>query len=168
MARQLDYRSTSPYPAEKVYATMVDPDYLRARLRDMGGPGAELLEHTADTAGASYRLRHGVDAKNLPGAVRGLFSTGITIERSERWTREDSGRYRGNVEVTVAGAPGSAAGGMRLCDVADGGSEFQVHADITVNVPLIGGKIEGFVTEQMQNLLADESAFTQRWLNDGH
>jgi hypothetical protein len=167
MARQLDYHSTSPYPADKVYATMVDRDYLRARLQQMGGPGADLLEHTADTAGASYRLRHGVDAKNLPATVRSLFSSGVTIERSERWTREGGGRYLGKIEVAVPGAPGSAAGGMWLCDAADGGSEFQVRADVTVNVPLIGGKIEGLVAEQVQNLLAEEFAFTQQWLSDG-
>jgi hypothetical protein len=167
MSRQIDYRATSQYPADEVYATMADPDYLCARLQQIGGPGAELLEHTADTSGARYRLRHGLDAKDLPPAVRSVLSGNVTIERTERWTRQDSGRYLGDVQVAIPGTPGSAEGGMRLRDTPDGGSELQVRVDVTVQVPLLGGKIEGVVAEQVQKLLAAESAFTQQWLAGG-
>ena len=167
MSRQIDFRSTSAYPADEVYATMVDPDYLRARLQRLGGRGAGLLEHTADTGGARYRLRHGLDAKDLPSLVRGVLPGDITIERTERWTRQDSGRYLGDVQVDIPGTPASAAGGMRLRDAPAGGSELQVRADVIVSVPLIGGKIEGVVAEQVQNLLAAEVAFTQQWLAGG-
>ncbi|MHA6626747.1 DUF2505 domain-containing protein [Pseudonocardia sichuanensis] len=167
MSRQIDYSSTSQYPADEVYATMVDPDYLRSRLKRIGGPGADLLEHTADTEGARYRLRHGLDAKDLPPAVRGVLPGDITIERTERWTRQESGRYLGDVQVAIPGTPASAAGGMRLHDTADGGSELQVRADVTVQVPLLGGKIEGVVAEQVRKLLTAESAFTQQWLAGG-
>jgi hypothetical protein len=168
MTRQIDYRSTSPHSADEVYATMVDPDYLRARLEQIGGPGAGLLEHTADVKGAHYRLRHGLDAKDLPSVVRGVLPRDLTIERSERWTRQDSGRYLGDVKVTIPGAPASAAGGMRLRDLTDGGSELQVRADVRVSVPLVGGKIEGIIGEHVQKLLAAETTFTRQWLAANH
>jgi len=164
MPRQIDFRSVSPHPADEVYATMVDPDYLRARLERIGGPGADLLEHSADVEGARYVLRLGLDAKDLPSAVRSVLPGNLTIERNERWTRQDSGRYLGDVEVTIPGAPATATGGMRLRDLPDGGSELNVRADVKVSVPLIGGKIEGIVGEQVQKLLAAETAFTQTWL----
>jgi hypothetical protein len=164
MSRQIDFRSVSPHPADEVYATMVDPDYLRARLERIGGPGAALLEHSIDVRGARYRLRLGLDAKDLPSVVRSVLSGDLTIERDERWTRQDSGRYLGEVDVTIHGAPASATGGMRLRDLPDGGSELNVRADARVSVPLIGGKIEGVVAEQVQRLLAAETAFTQEWL----
>jgi hypothetical protein len=164
MPRQIDFRSVSPHPADEVYATMVDPDYLRARLEQIGGPGAALLEHSADVQGARYRLRLGLDAKDLPSVVRSVLSGDVTIERDERWTRQDSGRYLGDVDVTIPGAPASATGAMRLRDVPDGGSELIVRTDVRVSVPLIGGKIEGVVGEQVQRLLAAETAFTQTWL----
>jgi Protein of unknown function (DUF2505) len=166
MPRQIDYRSTYPQPADEVYATMVDPDYLRARLGRIGGPSAELLAHSADVGGARYRLRHGLDAKDLPSAVRRVLPGDLTIERNEQWTRQDGGRYLGDVKVTIRGAPASAAGGMRLRDLPDGGSELSVRADVEVSVPLIGGKIEGVVGEQVQKLLAAEAAFTQEWLTE--
>ena len=167
MPRQIDFRSSSAYPADEVYAMMVDPDYLQARLQQIGGPDAELLEHVADVEGAHYRLRHGLEADDLPPVVRGVLAGNVTIERTERWTRQESGRYLGDVQVAIPDAPASAAGGMRLRDTSDGGSELQVRADVTVDVPLIGGKIEGFVADQVQKLLHAESAFTQQWLAAG-
>lgn len=164
MPRQIDFRSVSPHPADEVYATMVDPDYLRARLEQIGGPGAALLEHSADVEGARYRLRLGLDAKDLPSVVRSVLSGDVTIERDERWTRQDRGRYLGDVDVTIPGAPASATGAMRLRDLSDGSSELSVRADVRVSVPLIGGKIEGVVGEQVQRLLAAETAFTRAWL----
>ncbi|WP_214368054.1 DUF2505 domain-containing protein [Pseudonocardia sp. H11422] len=167
MARSIDYRSTSQHPADEVYATMVDPDYLRARLEHLGGPGAGLQEHTADVHGARYRLRHGLDAEHLPPIVQKVLTDDIVIERSERWTRTGEGRYDGEVTVRIPGTPASATGWMRLADLngADAGtSEFVVHADVTVRVPLIGGKIEATVAEQVTRLLASETAFTLDYL----
>jgi hypothetical protein len=166
MPRQIDFRSVSPHSADEVYATMVDPDYLRARLERIGGPGAGLLEHSADVQGAQYRLRLGLDAKDLPSVVRSVLAGDVTIERNERWTRQDSGRYVGDVEVTIVNAPASATGGMRLRDLPDGGCELNVRADVRVSVPLIGGKIEGVVGEQVKRLLAAETEFTQVWLSE--
>ncbi len=165
MSRQIDYRSTSPHPADEVYATMVDPDYLRARLKQLGGPGAALLEHTVDVDGARYRLRHGLDAKDLPSIVRRRDARATSsIERSETVDARGRRRYRGEVQVAIPGTPASAAGGMRLRDLSDGGSELHVRADVTVQVPLVGGKIESIVGEQVQKLLAAESVFTRQWL----
>jgi hypothetical protein len=164
MSRQIDYHSTSTHPADVAYAVMVDPGFLRARLERIGGPGAGLLEHHVDAEGARYRLRHGLDAKDMPSVVRSVLTGTITIERTEHWTRRDDGHYLGDVQVTIADAPASATGGMRLRDLPDGGSELQVRADVTVKVPLIGGKIEDIIAKQVQNLLTAESAFTQKWL----
>jgi hypothetical protein len=164
MARSVDYRSTSQYPAEEVYATMVDPEYLRERLRRMGGPGAELLEHRADAESARYRLRHGLSSADLPPIVATLMKGDIVIERTEEIEREDAGRYRGDVAVRIHGTPASAAGWMRLADIDGTGSEFVIHADVTVKVPLLGGKIEGIVADQVRSLLAAETAFTLEWL----
>lgn len=168
MARSLAYRASSEFPALDVYTVMVDPDFLRARLRQMGGPGAALLEHKADADGARYALRHGLDAKDLPSFVASFLPGTIVIERTETLRREQPGRYTGTVAVTIAGTPASASGAMRLADLAAGGSEFDVRADVTVSVPFVGGKIEGIVAEKVKELMAAETRFTMDWLAKHH
>ncbi len=163
MPRQLEHRSLSKYPAADMYATMIDPEYLEARLADMGGARAALLEHHSDDAGARYRLRHGLDAKDLPSMVRNLVPGDIIIERTEIWTRAGSGAYDGQARVEIPGTPASAEGGSRLRDSADG-SELMVRMSVTVKVPFLGGTIETVIAEQVTKLLAAETAFTLQWL----
>ncbi|MEJ3656987.1 DUF2505 domain-containing protein [Actinomycetes bacterium KLBMP 9759] len=164
MASPLDFRSSFPEPADVAYATLVDPAYLNARLAQLGGKNAALLEHHADAQGARYRLRHGIDSRDVPSALRSFLPGDLEIERSETWTRRGPGSYAGTVEVSVRGMPGSASGGMQLVDAA-GGSEFRVDVAVSVNVPIFGGRIEGFVAEQIKNLLSAEVTFATEWMS---
>jgi hypothetical protein len=159
MSRQSEHRSTSLYSAEQVYTTMVDADYLKERLEKIGGKDAALLQHTADADGARFTLRQGLDSRDLPPVVRSLLSGDIVIERTETWTRSAPGAYRGDAQVVIKGTPASAVGTMSLRDGA-GGSELVVRTDVTVQVPIIGGKIESSVAEQVKGLLALETEFT--------
>ena len=163
MARSIDHRSTPAFPADKVFAAMTDPEYLRARLQEIGGPGSALLEHEASEESARYVLKQGLSEKDLPPVVSKVMSGDVAIRRTETLRRTAPGSYDGDVQVAIPGAPASAAGTMRLADAADG-SLFEVHADVEVNVPLIGGMIEDIVAEQVRRLLEAETQFTARWL----
>jgi hypothetical protein len=163
MARSIDYRSPLAFPAEKVFATMTDRAYLQARLRELGGPGSELLELEASPEAARYRLKQGLSEADLPPMVGKVVGGDLSIERTETLRRTGPGSYGGDVDVKIAGVPASATGTMSLSDAGDG-SEFEVRADVTVRVPLIGGKIEEIVAEQVRRLLEAETAFTIQWL----
>jgi hypothetical protein len=163
MSRPIDYRSTSPFPAERMYAAMADPQFLRDRLARIGGKGAELLEHTPDGDGVRYRLRQGLDRHLLPPLVQTLIPGDLMIERVESLGPDTIGGYRGDVDVRVPGTPVTARGAMRLADVA-AGSEFAVRAQVTVNVPFLGGKLETMIAEQVVKLLDVETGFTREWL----
>ena len=163
MARSIDYRSTLAFPAEKVFATMTDEEYLRARLRELGGPGSDLLEHEAGPDGARYKLKQGLSEKDLPPIVGKVMQGDMSIQRTESLRATGPGNYGGDVDVAISGVPASASGTMRLADNG-AGSEFEVHADVEVKVPLIGGKIEEIVAGQVRRLLEAETAFTVRWL----
>jgi hypothetical protein len=163
MARSVDYRSTLAFPAEKVFAAMTDEEYLKARLREIGGPGSQLLDHEASPESARYELKQGLAAEDLPPIVGKVMNGDLAIVRTETLNRTAPGSYSGDVDVAIPGAPASASGTMTLAD--DGaGSLFEVHADVKVNVPLFGGKIEEIVAEQVRKLLEAETAFTIHWL----
>ena len=163
MARSIDYRSTLAFPAEKVFATMTDEEYLRARLRELGGPGSELLEHEATPESARYRLKQGLSEKDLPPIVGKVMQGDLAIQRTETLRKSVEGAYGGDVDVAISGVPASASGTMRLADNGSG-SDFEVRADVEVKVPLFGGKIEEIVAGQVRRLLEAETAFTARWL----
>lgn len=164
MSHRIDYESSAPYPADEMAAVMLDETFLRARLARLGGPGAALLEHHLDgESGGRYRLRQGVDRAMLPAFVASLAAGNLVIERSESLRREPSGRYTGDVDVSITAAPVTATGSLLLTGT-DGRSTLRVQADVTVPVPFLGGKIEKSIAEAVRMLLAAETRFTLDWL----
>ncbi len=159
MSRQSEYRSVSQWSAEQLFTAMVDADFLRDRLAKIGGKDAALLEHAADADSARFRLRQALDSRDLPSIVRNLLSGDIVIERTETWTRSAPGNYRGDAQVTIKSTPASATGAMSLRYAGGSGSELVVRTDVTVQVPIVGGKIESVVAEKVRELLALETDF---------
>jgi hypothetical protein len=164
MSRQFDYRATPPHPAAAVFAAMVDADCLSARLAQLGGRNAALLEHEADADSARFRVQHGLDPSDMPQAVRGFLPSDFVVIRLETWRRAANDKYTGMADVDVPGTPASASGQMGLRD-ADPGSELRIRTDVTVSVPLFGGRIEESVGQQILRLLAAETAFTLDWMS---
>ena len=44
------------------------------------------------------------------------------------------------------------------------GAELVITAEVKVSIPLIGGKIEKVVAEQVTKLLAAEAEYAEKWL----
>jgi hypothetical protein len=164
MARRIEHRTTTAWSPETVYTTRVDPAYLRERLAKLGGQGAQLAEHEVNGDAVRYRLRHGVAAENIPPAVRALVGGDLTIDRVETWSPGDGG-YTGTVRVTIPGMPGDMSGTQRIA-AAGGGSEYAINGEVSVPIPLFGGKIEETVAAQIGKLLDAEDEFTSGWLRD--
>ncbi|MGH3438161.1 MAG: DUF2505 domain-containing protein [Sciscionella sp.] len=163
MARRIEHRSQYAQAPDIVYSALVDREYLRDRLAVLGGKSAAVLSHEATPEAASYRLRHGVDAKNLPSPVRAILPGDLTIERAESWRKASDGAYQGTVHVTIPGMPGDLKGTLRL-GAASGGSVMVVDGSVSVPIPLFGGKVEDSVGGHLIALLEAEHEFTVKWL----
>ena len=163
MSRPIRYRSRYPVPAEQLYTTLVDREFLTAKLDSIGGNNAALLDLAADADSAKYTLRQGVNREYLPTAVQKILRGDLVIERTESWRLTQAGRYEGTVTARVKDAPGRIGGGLTV-DNTDEGSEFVIDGEAKVDVPLIGGKIEAAIAEQVVKLMDREARFTQQWL----
>jgi hypothetical protein len=163
MARRIEHRAGFGYPAQRVHAVLIDEVYLRERLARIGGERSELVSH--EVAGDTVRavMHQGIDAQHLPPVVQRVAGGGVLIERTETWPLASGEPYRGTIEASVRGMPGSLDGATVLAGTADG-SELELRAQVRVSIPLVGGKIEAVISEQLGLLLRAEAKFTQRWL----
>ncbi|MBB5954687.1 hypothetical protein FHS29_001257 [Saccharothrix tamanrassetensis] len=161
MARRIEHLTTSRWPASDVYAALVDETYLRDRLDVLGGSDAALVAFTRTDATTSYQLKQGVPADKLPSVARGVLGGDLVIDRAESWTEAG---HTGTVEVTLNGVPGRLDGTITLADVAGNGSELTLVGQVKVGIPLIGGKLESLIAEQVALLLDKEAEFTTEWL----
>lgn len=158
MPTRFEHRATFASPAGTVYSALVDRAFLEERLRVLGGKSAALVEHSVSGTEVTVRFRQGVDANRLPGAVKAILKGDLIVEREERWSGQSStGR------ATISGVPGEIRSRTVLSD-RDGGCELVTTAEVRVSIPLVGGKLEGVIAEQVGKLLAAESEFTGKWL----
>lgn len=160
MASRLQLRHRFPEPPGRIQAVLTDPEYLRGKLRAVGGPRAELVSREQDGRGVTVVLRQTVPDDALPSFLRSAFSGGLTIRRTETWTNSS-----GSVHAVVDGAPGTVTGTMRLEPEPDG---CILGAELTAEVPLplIGGKVERIITGNIGKLMDAEYQFTLEWLRD--
>jgi hypothetical protein len=171
MPRPIRYRSRSSNPAQHVFETLAQRDFLEARLAELGGTVATLVKFGAHAPGpdqpterAEYTLRQGVGREHLPPVIQKVLPGDLLIDRTESWRRTGPGRYEGTFTASVNGAPGKITGTLRLVDDQGGGSELSLDGSTQVPIPLVGGKIESFIAEQVQQLVAKETQFALDWL----
>jgi hypothetical protein len=162
MATSLEHRSTFAATADIVFQTLVDEAFLTQRLSDIGGKNAALLDHSRDGERVTFRMRQGVDASRLPGAVRSMLNGDLVVEREERW-RPEGDVYAGTSRVSITGVPAEIEGRQRIAG-AGSGATLVITAQVRVGIPLIGGKIEKVVAEQVGKLLAAEGEYADKWL----
>ena len=163
MSRRIRHRTEFGHPAQRVHAALTDESCLRERLSTIGGRLSELLSYRADGGKTTVVMRQSIDAEDLPGIVRRVAPDGVTIERTEIWMAGDNGGYHGTAEAAVSGFNGSMHGTTTLADIA-AGCEYLLSGQVKVGIPLIGGKIEEVVAEQLDRLLRTEARIPNRWL----
>lgn len=149
---------------EQVHRAFADERYWRARLADSGADETTLdaLNVTGDGAVEAITTQI-LRANRLPGLVSQFHRGDLRIRREEHWQPVRDGASHGTVQGSVAGAPVSLSGTATLT-TTDGGSRLSVHITVEVRVPLVGGKIEGFIGSQLTDLLKAEQRFTSVWI----
>lgn len=172
MPRPIRYRSRSENSAQRVFETLTDREYLEARQAELGGQNAALLKF--DTGGspldrAEYTVRQGVGREHLPSVIQKVLPGDLVIERTETWRRTAEGAYEATIVANVASAPGRITGTQRLTDLEDigggrPGSEFALDGEAHVKIPLIGGKVEAVIAEQVEKIIDKEARFLLDWL----
>lgn len=165
MPRSFDVSVDSPASVEQVHAAFGQRDYWLARLDNFGG-NKTLDTLTIDPEGTvrvvvSEDLLHGA----LPGILTALYRGDLNVVSTEQWTPLPDGRVSGEISVAVRGAPGSGRGTAVLAPLDDG-SRLTLQGTVQFKVPLVGGKVEGFVAREFAQGIAQIQRFTDEWVSD--
>ncbi len=164
MSNQVELRHTYSESPERMREVLTDPEFLRAKLAEVGGPRAELVSREQDEAGTvTIVQRQSVPADSLPDFAKSLFPGDVTIERTETWT----GPGGGPVKAVVKGTPAKITGTMALTPrPTSGGATFTLRMDTKVPIPLFNLAVENLINENITRLMEREYEFTTDWLRD--
>ncbi len=99
-------------------------------------------------------------ADGLPSFVQKFVGDEIVIVQKETWTSPTTA----DVTLAIPGKPGEAVGTLTLTE--SGGTTTQVFdLDLSVRIPLVGGKIESLVAGLFRDALDREHEVGVEWLS---
>jgi len=164
MPRSFDMATEYESTVANVHRALRSKKYWLARLADSGVDEARLDSITLGTdGGVEVVTTQVIGSSRLPGFVSQFHRGDLQIRREETWTPLIDRRATAAITGGIAGAPVRVDGAAELAP-SDAGARLSFNATVTVRVPLVGGKLETFIGNQLVDLLNAEQRFTTRWL----
>ncbi len=158
----MEFRTELAYDAspDEVYAMLSDPAFR------------EQVAQAQDVVSVDVRLTPGDDGfalvndqvqntKDLPAIAQKIAGDTTQAVIKEEW----QSRTSGSISITAPGKPSSASGTIRLAPDGDGTVEI-VELEVKVKVPLIGGKLEKLMADQIESGYRTEHTVGRAWLQD--
>ena len=102
---------------------------------------------------------HGID--RIPSFAQKLVGNEIRFVQEESWSSPSGA----DIRVTIPGKPGDITGTTSL---TQSGADVVQLLDLTVkvNIPLVGGKVEGLVADFVTSAFDAENKVGVKWLRD--
>lgn len=159
MSTRIVHELTYEAPLAEVVAMLADPafrtevcTYQRATRHSVkiegapGDPMRVLIEYAQPT-------------DRVPGFAKKFVGGEVEIRQEESWASPE----RGDIHVTIPGKPGAMEGTAVLTE-RDGVTTETVTLDVTVKIPLVGGKIEGLIAKILGSAMRAENRAGVAWL----
>lgn len=142
-----------------VGAMLDDPAYRDEVIAaQRGADGSVTFEQDGETVVVVVSQVQPADG--IPGFAKKFVGDEINLVQREEWTSAD----RADLHVTIPGKPGDMVGTIEL--VEDGGTTTEtVEVEITVHIPLVGGKIEKLIGDLLRKALRAEERVARDYLS---
>jgi hypothetical protein len=172
MPRSFDMSTDYGVTVEEVLRAFSDEEYWLARLADSGADDTTLdsmqLGGPSGTDGSIDVITTQVlRSDRLPGIITQFHRGDLRIRREEKWEPVTNGSATATITGSILDAPASLTGTAVLEPVAEtGGARMKLRATVEVRIPLVGGKLENFIGNQLVELLIAEQRFTTVWIGE--
>ena len=144
---------------EQVHEMLADPAF-RERVCDH----QQVLRRSVTVDRQGERMAVTIDqvqpAKGIPGFAQKFVGDEINIVQTEDWLSP----VKGDIHVAIPGKPGEMSGTALLTEDPDGVTET-VNLAVKVNIPLVGGKIEGLIADMLSKALRAENKVGRDYLS---
>jgi hypothetical protein len=172
MPRSFDMSTDYGVAVEEVLRAFSDEEYWLARLADSGADDTTL---DSMQLGGPFGTDGSIDvittqvlrSDRLPGVITQFHRGDLRIRREEKWEPVTNGSATATIAGSILDAPASLTGTAVLEPVAEtGGARMKLRATVEVRIPLVGGKLENFIGNQLVELLIAEQRFTTTWIGE--
>ena len=156
----MQFTQSVSYPGtvDEVVAMYLTPDYLERRF----GQFVVACSTTVSVEGERVSFAGTVRPELIPSAASRFVKSDLRISFTEEWTSNEAGA-RSRTSVTVDGAPVSVEATSTLTGTGTGCSRA-VSGNVSVRVPLLGGRIEKEAVAHLGRVVEREEALAATWL----
>lgn len=159
MAKRLTHDLVYDAPADAVAAMLADPGF-REEVCDYQGVLRRTVSVERNGSGMEVLIDQVQSAQGIPAFATKFVGDEINIVQRETWATMD----RSDIHVTIPGKPGEMKGTGQL-DESGGRTIQAVRLDIRVGIPLVGGKIEGLISDLLLKALKAENKVGRDYLS---
>ena len=157
----MKFRHALTYDAtpDEVFAMLSDPNFREKVCAAQGVVSSE-VRLTPTGSGFDLEIDQVQNTAGLPSIAKKIVGDTTEVTLKESW-RDASG---GSLEIIAPGKPTSASGTITLAPSGTGGTTETVELDVKVKVPLIGGKLESLMGDNIKNGMDVEQTVAAAWL----
>lgn len=107
------------------------------------------------------------DLADLPAIARGVLRRPLVSEWVNEWGRLDGDTARGRITGgATGGVPFRIESRSRLRGIESGRTLFDIHGQVAVKMPLVGGQIELLVRQMILRSVASDQSVLNGWLTN--
>ena len=159
MTRRLQHELTYDAPLDAVTSMLADPSFREEVCDYMG-----VLRHSVVIEPVGEGMHVTIDqwqrTTGIPSFAKRLVGAETNIVQREIWSTP----VLGDIAVTIPGKPGDMSGTARL-EERNGTTVEAVDMTVTVGIPLLGGKLEDFISGMLLKALKAENHVGREYLS---
>lgn len=149
-------------PAATVIKMFSDRAYFERKYKELGVEDLEVLE--CDKAGTKFRIkcRYKIENNAIPDFAKKFMGDKSTVTQQDTW---DTGTMTGRLDIEIKGAPVKVSAEMTLKNEG-AGSANNLKWNLSCGIPLIGGKLEAVVADDIKSRAKSDIAASRKILAD--
>lgn len=159
MSKRLTHDLTYDAPMADVAEMLADPAF-REEVCAFQGVLRSDVSIERDDAGMQVTIDQVQAARGIPSFAKKFVGDEINIVQEETWRTPEAGTIR----MSIPGKPGDMSGTARLRE-SGGVTTETVDLTIKVSIPLVGGKIEGLISDLLLKALKAENIVGRDYLS---
>jgi len=158
----MQFTQSISYPGtvDEVVAMYLTPAYLERRFGQFVVDGSSTVSVEGERASFAGTVR----PELIPAAASRFVKSDLRVTFTEEWATNEAGATS-RTSVTVDGAPVSVETTSTLSP-SDAGSAREVSGNLSVRVPLLGGRIEKEAVAHLGRVVEREQALATQWLEE--
>jgi len=158
-AMEFSHDMTYDAAPEEVAAMLADPAFREQVCQAMGSTHSDVTVDGAAGDGMRVLVDQTRPTTGVPSFAKKLVGDEVRIVRRESWTE----KLGADLTIDVPGRPATFAGAIALV-ARDGRTVAAVTGEITVRIPMLGGRLEGLVADVLRHAFRAEERVGRAWL----